>query len=122
MKRLAWVVVVAMGMIGGCAGGASSAGRTGIGLSGTRGATVEGSYMQDGQRQAIEAAVPWNFEAAGISSITLRKVNPQDEVVVDLSYDSPRAQASVQETMGPQVRELSIRVEDGFKVKKRKSR
>ena len=91
-------------------------------LSGTRGAAVEGSYMQDGMREPIEAAVPWNLAGSKISSITLRKVNPEDTVVVDLRYESAGAQVTMQETMDPAVRELSITVDDGFRVKKRKSR
>lgn len=65
----------------------SHAGTTTMQLSGIAGTLFTGSYVRDGQRVAVSDSLPWRFDSPGVSEFELRKVNPDDAVVLDAHYD-----------------------------------
>ena len=75
-------------------------GTTQMVLSGPTSAVVTGHYVQDGRRIAISNALPWSFEQERISSFEIRKLNPDDTLVVDMSYDGDGAHADDEEASG----------------------
>lgn len=49
-----------------------------ITLSGAAGTPFSGFYVQDGQRIAVAAVLPWAFHGTGITEFEFRKTNPAD--------------------------------------------
>ncbi len=89
-------------------------GITQIDLSGTAGAVVTGSYVQDGRRIAWSNAVPCHIQAPRISTFELEKASTADTVVVSLRYDGETAHSMTRQVLEPGMRRLRGRVENGL--------
>ena len=89
-------------------------GTTQLVLSGTTGVVFTGYYIQDGQRIAVSNALPWNCEGERISSFEIRKLNPDDTLVVNMRYDGNGAHAKLTKPLGAGVPGARVRVQNGL--------
>ncbi|MGO8931688.1 MAG: hypothetical protein ACLQU3_32945 [Limisphaerales bacterium] len=63
-------------------------GTTTITLSGNAGTPFSGFYIQNGQRMAVSAVLPWTFHGSGITQFEFRKSNPADIFAYEVVRDS----------------------------------
>jgi hypothetical protein len=89
-------------------------GTTQMVLSGPTGVVITGHCVQDGRRIAISNALPWSFEQERISSFEIRKLNPDDTLVVDMSYDGDGAHAKMKKPLGPGVPGIRVQIQNGL--------
>lgn len=89
-------------------------GTTQVVLSGPTGVVVTGFYVQDGRRIALSNALPWSLEGERISSFEIRKLNPDDTLVVDMSYVGDGAHAEMKKPLGPGVPGMRVRIQNGL--------
>jgi hypothetical protein len=89
-------------------------GTTQMVLSGTTGVVFTGHYVQDGRRIALSNALPWEFEGERVSSLEIRKLNPDETLVVELRYDSDSAHATMKKSLGPDALGMRVQVRHGL--------
>jgi hypothetical protein len=114
-----WILSLALLAVSGCRTerpNAAAVGTTSIQLSGAAGVSFEGYYVRDGRRVPLSSSLPWVFECPGISEFELQKINPRNTIIVQARYDSPSAHTTMTRTLGPGVRGVLIRVDNGFEA------
>jgi hypothetical protein len=92
----------------------SHGGVTRIAVTGTDGALLTAFYVQDNRRTASTNTVPWSLEVPGLSSLDLRKINPADEVVVDVGYESDTTRSQIKKPLPPGVVGIRVEVRNGL--------
>lgn len=58
-----------------------------ITLSGAAGTPFTGFYIQDGQRVAVSAVLPWTFHGTGVSTFEFQKISPGDVIAYEFIRD-----------------------------------
>ena len=89
-------------------------GVTRIAVTGANGALLTAFYVQDNRRTASTNAVPWSLEVPGLSSFELRKLNPAEEVEVDVGYESDTTRSEIKKPLPSGVVGIRVEVRNGL--------
>ena len=92
----------------------SHGGVTRIAVTGANGALLTAFYVQDNRRTATTNSVPWSLEVPGLSSFELRKLNPAEEVEVDVGYESDTTRSEIKKPLPSGVVGIRVEVRNGL--------
>jgi hypothetical protein len=118
IRRLCRLILpVAAGFLTGCASDRFND-TTVVGLVGVPGSGFSGYYVQSGRRVDLSGTMPFTAAYSELSEFVIRKVQPEETVVMAAQNDLGVWRSEVASTAGVGIAGLRLRVHEGLEVEK----